>query len=109
MEKQSPPPMGTYRRIQLARWLIDNDRTALEDMHFDLSGRIRDFGLPRPELDRVILSGIPFETSGCPGADGRVACNRPYGNEKPGKEIRNFPFSPDADDLARIAKELKTY
>ncbi len=26
---------------------------------------------------------LTVETSGCPGPDGRVACNRPYGNEKP--------------------------
>ncbi len=107
MENQSPPRIGTYRRIQLARWLIDNDRTKLEDMHFDDSGRIVDFGLPQEDLDPIILMGTPFETSGCPGADGRVACNRPYGNEKPGKGIRNFPFTPDADDLAKIVRELR--
>lgn len=109
MENQSPPPIGSYRRIQLARCLIDNDRAGLEDLHFDTSGRIRDFGLPRTDLEQVILAGTPFETSGCPGADGRVACNRPYGNEKPGKGIRNFPFSPDADDLARIRRELEIF
>lgn len=109
MEKHEPPPMGTYRRIQLARWLIDNDRTTPEDMQFDSRDRITDFGLPRVSLQEVILTGAPFETSGCPGSDGKVACNRPYGNEKPGKGIRNFPFPPEPEDLATIARELADY
>ncbi len=109
MENHSSPPIGSYRRIQLARWLIDSDRTRFEAMQFDTQGRIVDFGLSGPDLEHVILSGIPFETSGCPGRDGKVACNRPYGNEKPGPQIRNFPFPPDQEDLARILLELNDY
>ncbi|HTY22716.1 MAG TPA: radical SAM protein [Desulfomonilaceae bacterium] len=109
MENNVPPPIGAYRRIQLARWLIDNDRTRIEDMEFDARGRILDYGIPDPELNEIISSGGPFETSGCPGPDGQVACNRPYGNEKPGTLIRNFPFSPEPEDLERIAEELADY
>jgi biotin synthase len=107
MEAHPAPPVGTYRRIQLARWLIDNDRTRLENMDFDGKGGIREFGLSEVELREIISSGSPFETSGCPGPDGKVACNRPYGNEKPGSAIRNFPFPPDEGDLRRIQEELK--
>jgi biotin synthase-related radical SAM superfamily protein len=108
LEKVAPPPVGTYRRIQLARWLIDNDRTSLDLMEFDTAGRIIGFGLSEKDLSGAIHSGVPFETSGCPGSDGKVACNRPYGNEKPGLEIRNFPFAPEKEDLERIAVELQT-
>jgi biotin synthase len=76
-------------------------------MEFDSMGRIREFGLSEAELAEAISTGSPFETSGCPGPDGKVACNRPYGNEKPGPAIRNFPFSPDEEDLQRIVEELK--
>ncbi|MGB6066704.1 MAG: radical SAM protein [Desulfomonilaceae bacterium] len=107
MENHHIPPIGTYRRIQLARWLIDNGRSRLDLMEFDHAGRIVEFGLSEGELVEVVRSGMPFETSGCPGPDGKVACNRPYGNEKPGPEIRNFPFPPDEEDLNRIAEELK--
>lgn len=107
MESHPVPPIGAYRRIQLARWLIDNGRSSLELMEFDPMGRIREFGLSEAELAEAISAGSPFETSGCPGPDGKVACNRPYGNEKPGPAIRNFPFSPDEEDLQRIVEELK--
>jgi biotin synthase len=107
MEDHSPPSLGTYRRIQLARWLIDHDRTRPEKMSFSDEGRILDFGLSEDELNRVIEDGEAFETSGCPGPDGKTACNRPYGNEKPGDEIRNFPFPPEADDIRRIKAQLR--
>jgi biotin synthase len=109
MEAHSPPSIGSYRRTQLARWLIDNDRTGLDRMEFDSDGRIRQFGIPEREQEAAIAAGVPFETSGCPGPNGKVACNRPYGNEKPGPAIRNFPFPPEPEDLERIAIELKQY
>ncbi len=106
MENHPAPHIVTYRRIQLARWLIDNDRISIESMEFDSMERIIHFGLPDTELQDIILTGVPFETSGCPGPTGKVACNRPYGNEKPGTSIRNFPFAPDTGDLERIIREL---
>ena len=109
MEFHSSPPIGSYRRIQLTRWLIDNDRTRFELMEFDPEGRVRGFGLSESDLSQIIRNGAPFETSGCPGPDGRVACNRPYGNEKPGEAIRNFPFPPEEEDLKRILEELNQY
>lgn len=109
MEDQIPPPMGTYRRIQLARWLIDQDRTRPAGMQFDSAGRIRDFGISTEEREEAVSLGIPFETSGCPGPNGKVACNRPYGNEKPGPYIRNFPFPPDVEDIMRIRQEMDEY
>jgi len=48
-------------------------------------------------------------TSGCPDADGEVACNRPYSDSLPGDDIRNFPFLPDQNDIAKIRNELKIY
>ncbi len=103
------PEIGVYRRVQLTRWLIDNQMARWEQMRFDERGRITDFGLSRDELDPLILNGSPFETSGCPGPDGKVACNRPYGNEKPGDAIRNFPFAPDEQDVRRICAQLREY
>lgn len=107
MQDHPAPPIGVYRRIQLARWLIDHDKIEPADMEFDAEGRILEFGLPPGELEKVIMSGSPFRTSGCPGPTGETACNRPYGNEKPGGCIRNFPFPPEASDLEAIVEELK--
>ena len=106
MEGCPVPHMGSYRRIQLARWLIDQDKARAADMEFDSQGRIVGFGIPEDEWRAVAATGDPFQTSGCPGPDGKVACNRPYGNEKPGKDIRNFPFPPDEEDLEKVGIEL---
>lgn len=109
MESVSPPPIGQYRRIQLARWLIDNDIIDADTICYDAVERITDFGLAKEQIEKIITSGSPFETSGCPDPTGKVACNRPYGNEKPGPNIRNFPFTPEEEDIIRIKKEMVAY
>ena len=73
-------------------------------MTFDGMGRLTDFGVG---IDSLLRSGEPFTTSGCPGRDGKVACDRPYGNERPSGPIRNFPFMPEPDDIDEIKKQLE--
>ncbi len=100
------PPMGQYRRMQLARYLIDEDVGRADRFGFDADGALVSFGIPDDELERVLASGEPFMTSGCPGEDGCVACNRPYANSLPGPDIRNFPFQPSEEDLEKVRSEL---
>ena len=103
------PPIGQCRRMQLARFLIDEGLTTAREMSFDAAGKIERFGLDEAVLDEAIASGLPFRTSGCPGKTGNIAaCNRPYANCLPGSEIRNFPFQPDADDVTLIKKQLRS-
>ncbi|SPD74735.1 Radical SAM domain protein [uncultured Desulfobacterium sp.] len=92
LELHQPPPIGQYRRIQLARYLIDKDMAKAADFEFDDFGRIRAYGVPSNILSEIIHSGLPFMTSGCIGNDGNVACNRPYANFPP-PNIRNYPFN----------------
>jgi biotin synthase len=115
LECRSQPEIGQYRRVQLACFLIDENLADARRMSFDESGRITGFGIDDARLDKIISSGLPFRTSGCPGktvADlfaGEVeigACNRPYANCLPGSEIRNFPFEPDEEDIVQIRSEL---
>ena len=100
------PPMDQYRRIQLARHLIDAGITSFERFTFSSDGKIIGYGVTTETLEEAIESGEPFRTSGCEGYDGEVACNRPYGNERPGPEIRNFPFPPESEDIASIRRQL---
>ncbi len=100
------PPMDQYRRIQIARYLIDNQITAINRFTFNDHDEITGFGLSAMEMDRIIDSGEPFRTSGCEGYDGEVACNRPFANSRPGDDMRNFPFPPDATDIRRIRKQM---
>ena len=106
MKDHPMPDMDHYRRIQLARYLIDENISHARQFTYDDKGRIVDFGIRPQRLMAVINSGEPFRTSGCEGYDGEVACNRPYANSRPGPDIRNFPFPPDADDIARIRWQM---
>ena len=100
------PPMDQYRRIQLARHLMDLKIARAEGFRFTETGRVDDFGMSPGALDRVIDSGEPFRTSGCPGTDGEVACNRPYANSRPGPLMRNCPFPPGPSDVGRIREQM---
>jgi biotin synthase len=101
------PAMDHYRRIQLARYLIDKNLSHAKRFVYDKKQEIIDFGCPASKLDAVISSGEPFRTSGCEGYDGQVACNRPYANSRPGPGIRNYPFTPTKIDIELIRKQLK--
>ena len=103
MENEFPPALGRYRRMQLARWIINESSGSIQRMRFDEDGRLTDFGM---DIEPLIRAGEPFMTSGCPGKDGKVACNRPYGNERPSGPIRNFPFMPEHQDIEEIRTQL---
>ena len=88
----------TYRKIQLARYLIINKLTKINDFRFDKEGNIIDFGISLDVLLKIIRSGNPFLTSGCSG------CNRPYYNERPGKEPYNYPRPLSSKEVSKIEK-----
>ena len=103
METHPPPALDQYRRVQLARWIINEGIGSFSQMRFNGSGKLCDFG--RNVLP-LVENGEAFMTSGCPGRDGKVACNRPYGNERPSGPIRNFPFMPEPDDIEEIKRQM---
>jgi biotin synthase len=100
-------PRAQWRRVQLARYLIDYCGVRLAQMQFDEDGRVINFGLPRAELDAIVEAGIAFRTSGCPGKfrEDVSACDRPYGDSPP-SNIASFPFQPNRTDLGRIRRQL---
>ena len=71
------PAIEQYQRLQLARYLIHNQIMRKEQMKFSEKGKIHSFGIEHDRLGKIIKSGEPFTTSGCPG------CNRPYYTSKP--------------------------
>ncbi|WP_236609897.1 radical SAM protein [Desulfotignum phosphitoxidans] len=101
------PALDHYRRIQLARFIMDEKLGRAENFAFNEKSEIVDFGITRQLLEHVIDSGEPFRTSGCEGYDGEVACNRPFANSRPGPEMRNYPFKPNRDDIKMIREQLK--
>lgn len=107
MDHLPATPRDQWRRVQLARYLIDYRGVRVDHMKFDGDGRVTDYGLPRGELDDVIDAGIAFRTSGCPGKfqDDISACDRPYGDSPP-SNIASYPFAPKKKDLKKIRRQL---
>jgi biotin synthase-related radical SAM superfamily protein len=100
LEGNSPPKLQSYRRIQLARYLIVNGKARVKKMAFSVNGEITGFGLKDKVLEQTVANGIPFLTSGCPD------CNRPYYNEKPSGPIYNYPKKPTEEEKRKISEEL---
>ena len=100
LENESPPKLESYRRVQLARYLIVAGKTTLAEMYFNLEGKIMGYGLTNEVLNIEVESGLPFQTSGC------QFCNRPFYNEKPSGPLYNYPKRPNKRDLKKIRKQL---
>jgi biotin synthase len=101
LENNTQPPIESYRRIQIARYLIVYGIVKYESMRFDEEGRISAFGVDGEKLLKSIQSGKPFLTSGCPN------CNRPYYNEKPSGPIYNYPKTLKSEEIEGIKRQLK--
>jgi biotin synthase len=108
MDHLPATPRDQWRRVQLARYLIDYRGVRVEHMKFDGAGRVSDFGLSQVELEQVVSEGVAFRTSGCPGKlrEDVSACDRPYGDSPP-SNIASYPFQPNRRDIARIRRQLK--
>jgi len=100
LASQKRPPIEAYRRIQVARHLILQGTARYEDMSFDEQGSLVNFGVDGETLMKVIETGEPFLTSGCP------YCNRPFYNENPSGPIYNYPRKLTEDELSCIVKQL---
>ena len=82
-------------------YLLVNGKTRIKDFAFNSKGCLLSFGIDTISLTAVIQSGVPFQTSGCPG------CNRPYYNERPGGILYNFPRKPNMHEAIKIEKQVR--
>jgi biotin synthase-related radical SAM superfamily protein len=98
MQDQPPPPLDTYRRMQVARHLISHDLATLGDFSFSAEGRLVSFG--QLDLAETLADGVAFQTSGCPD------CNRPFYNERPGGPLYNYPRPLTPAEVSRAVTEL---
>jgi len=99
MENVPPPPISTYRRMQVARYLISNNLAHTGSFTFSPDGRLLSFNLPN--LPEILADGVAFQTSGCPD------CNRPFYNERPGGPMYNYPRPLRAEEVERAIDRLK--
>jgi len=97
LEYRKPPSLARYRRLQIARHLLEKGYST-ETFIFD-GDELVGFDFSPEELLEIVPPSV-FATHGCP------ACNRPYYNERPRKEPYNFPFSPDKKYLEEYITRL---
>jgi len=98
-------PVDQFRRMQLARYTIDRGLCRVEQMTFSEEGNLLSLGMDNHKLTRIVESGRPFMTSGCPGKGMATACNRPYGDGPP-SNIRSFPFVLNPQDVALVKRQM---
>ena len=106
MAEHPKSELRRWRRIQLAKHLIETDGFMAGQFDFDADDNLAALDGDSDVVERSIESGIPFMTNGCPGAGGEPGCTRPYGSYRPSEPIRDFPFVPNPDDLAGIRSDL---
>jgi biotin synthase len=106
LAERPQPPWPTYLRVQLARYLIEENLSSCWKMGFDGQGHIVDFGMDPTRLESIVGLGTPFMTTGCLGPDGQVACNRPFGNCLPDDRQWNYPYLPNDLEMDLIRESL---
>jgi len=105
LENLDPPELLHYRKIQIARYLINEKDADISDIRFDEDGNISGFNY---DIEAIINNGLAFMTSGCPGKNKDItACNRPLANERPSETFRNYPYVPDEEEKDLIRMQLK--
>ncbi len=100
LSKRSRPSINHYRRIQLAHFLIQNHLIHSDQMKFNSSNRLVNFGLSSETLADIIAQGKAFQTAGCP------SCNRPFFTEQPRGPLYNYPLPPNDIAIKKIQHQL---
>lgn len=101
LQHLDPPELTRYRRLQAAHHLIRLDGPAAADAFaYDAHGRLTHLGRPTEQLAVLLADGAAFRTSGCP------QCNRPYYNERPGREMYNYPRPLDQAEAAAALRDV---
>ncbi len=107
MERRRRPPLVRYRRLQLAKHLIETQGLQPDQVIYDGRDRIVGMRGNPDQAERAIVDGAAFVTGGCPGREGGLACTRPFANSRPGEPFRNYPLQPEEDDIHDIRRQLR--
>lgn len=99
-------PIQRWRRVQLAKHLIESEGWDLDRFAFDADGNLTNMLGDQAMVNSVVDTGIPFVTNGCPGESGEPGCTRPYGSYRPTEPFRDYPFVPTPDDLIEIRQQM---
>jgi len=100
-------PITRWRRVQLAKFLLEERGLPPAAFGFDDEGALSSIAASAGLVDEAIGKGNAFMTNGCPGEQGEPGCTRPMGSWRPSESPRDFPWQPNAEDLAAIRCELR--
>ncbi|MHB1275466.1 MAG: radical SAM protein [Candidatus Humimicrobiaceae bacterium] len=104
LEDVNPPDLLDYRKIQIARYLINEKDAGIGIIKFDEGGNICAFDY---DVEEIVNNGLAFMTSGCPGKNKNItACNRPLANERPSETFRNYPYIPEEEEKELIRDQI---
>jgi biotin synthase-related radical SAM superfamily protein len=98
MGKDVPPPLISYRRLQLLLGLLDLQEERFT-ISYDARRTVHGLGLSEAHLRAFLEKHFVFVTHGCPG------CNRPFYTEAPGGTMYNFPSIP----VQSVAHEIDMF
>ncbi len=107
MAAHPKPTLVRWRRLQLARHLIEAEGYDLERFSFDSKGAMAGVHAAPPAIEEIVTQGTAFMTDGCPGENGEPGCTRPYGSYRPVEAFRDYPFAPATGDLEQIRQQLQ--
>jgi biotin synthase len=93
------PSVESYRRVQLGYYLLRKKIVNFSEFGFN-DGAVSDFVIPKERLIKIIGTGKPFITAGCPN------CNRPYSTESPRGPVYNYATPPSESDIEEIKVQL---
>ena len=99
-------PLQRWRRVQLAKFLLEERGIAPEQFRYDDAGALVRIHAPRGLVEAVVADGHAFMTNGCPSSGGEPGCTRPMGSWRPTEPPRDFPWRPRGAELDGIRAAL---
>jgi lipoyl synthase len=107
MGDQPKSEIARWRRIQLAKFLLEEVGLDPPAFEYDEAGRLVAIAAPRELVDEVVADGYAFMTNGCTGSGGEPGCTRPMGSWRPSEAPRDYPWRPTGSDLDEIRAQLR--
>ncbi len=96
-----------WRRIQLAKFLLEERGLDPAAFVFDDDGLLARIHAPAELVDEVVHDGYAFMTNGCPSSGGEPGCTRPMGSWRPTEAPRDYPWQPTDEDEREIRRQLR--
>ena len=103
LEDYHQPELIKFRKMQLVRHLILEEKRYIKDFFFNQDGVLVNININRRKLKEIVDFTDAFQTSGCPG------CNRPYYTSRPSGPIYNYPRKLNEKEKEEVYRSLESF